>query len=140
MIWTKALTAPFRAVGSGFKGLTGWSRTRSWLFGNYGLLLPRSTFDYGGEVGDGTGSSIVVAVVNWMARTVPEAPVIIVDKRHQLIEDHPMPALIERPNPYHSGVLLWIATLVDWATTGNAYWLKVRSQAGRPAELWWAPS
>jgi HK97 family phage portal protein len=140
MTWTKALTAPFRAVGSGFKGLTGWSRTRSWLFGNYGLLLPRSTFDYGGEVGDGTGSSIVVAVVNWMARTFPEAPVIIVDKRHQLVEDHPMPALIERPNPYHSGVLLWIATLVDWATTGNGYWLKVRSQAGRPAELWWAPS
>jgi HK97 family phage portal protein len=134
------LSAPFRAAGAGVKSLTGWSRSRSWLFGSWGLRLPRSTFDYGGEVGDGTGSSIVVAVVNWMARTFPEAPVIVVDGKHQLVPAHPMPELLERPNPYHSGVLLWMATLVDWACAGNGYWLKVRSQADRPTELWWAPS
>lgn len=136
---TKALTAPFRAVGSGLKAL-GWSRMGGSLFGGWRLLLPRTNFDYGAEVGDGTGSSIVVAVVNWMARTFPEAPVIVVDGKHQQVNDHPMPALIERPNAYFSGVLLWMAIIVDWATSGNAYWLKVRSEGDRVRELWWAPS
>jgi len=136
---TKALTAPFRAAGRGLKALTvGWSR--SWLFDNWRFLLPRTRFDYAREVGDGTSSSIVVAVVNWMARTFPEAPVIVIDPKHQKVEGHPMPVLLERPNAHYSGVLLWMATIIDWATTGNAYWLKVRSPANRPAELWWAPS
>jgi hypothetical protein len=132
---TKALTLPFRATASGLKALTGWSRSRSWLFGNYGLMLPRTNFDYGGDIGDGTGSSIIVAIINWIARTFPEAPVMVVDRRYQRVEEHPLPELIERPNPYYSGVLLWMPTIVDLETSGNGYWLKVRSAADRVVEL-----
>ena len=138
---TKALAAPFRAVGSGLKGLSGWTRGgRSWLWNTGSLLLPRTSFDYGGDIGDGTASSIIVATVNWVARTFPEAPVIVVDDEHQKVKGHLLPAKVERPNPYFSGVLQWMATIVDLETTGNGYWLKVRSQADRVVELWWAPS
>jgi HK97 family phage portal protein len=33
-----------------------------------------------------------------------------------------------------------MATVMDWNLTGNAYWIKIRDQGGRPAELWWTPS
>ena len=51
-----------------------------------------------------------------------------------------MTALIRRPNPYYSGLLLWEATLVDWMIAGNAYWLKIRSGGNRVVALWWVPS
>jgi HK97 family phage portal protein len=138
---TKALTAPFRGAASGLKGLTGWTRgSRSWLFSPWGFLLPRTKYDYGADIGDGTGSSIIVAIINWIARTFPEAPVMVVDRRYQRVEDHPLPELIERPNPYYSGPLLWMPTIVDLETSGNGYWIKVRSEAGKVVELWWAPS
>src|SRR3972149_6101238 len=126
----KALMAPFRAVGARIKAAMPWSGRAGpfWQF-----LLPRTRFDYGKEVGDGTGNSIVVACVNWIARTFPEAPVIVLNegKDGQLIKvpRHPFPRLIDRPNPYSPGPLLWHATLDDRTTTGNAYWVKVRSRA-----------
>jgi HK97 family phage portal protein len=135
------LTAPFRAVRAGLKRLTiALSSEHKWLFSPWGFRLPRTKYDYGGDIGDGTGSSIIVAIINWIARTFPEAPVIVVDRKYQKVEDHPLPELIERPNPHYSGPLLWMPTIVDLETSGNGYWLKVRSQAGRVVELWWAPS
>jgi len=137
----KVLGAPFRAIGRRFKAAMRWSgRTGPfWQF-----LLPRTRFDYGKEVGDGTGNSIVVACVNWIARTFPEAPVTVLDEGPdgQLIRvpRHPFPRLVERPNPHYPGALLWYATMVDRATSGNAYWLKVRNRLGKVVEYWWAPS
>lgn len=105
--------------------------------------LPRTKFDYAGEVGDGSQSNMVVACINWMARTCPEAPLIVVDEKpdgtRETVFDHELPKLVERPNPAYSGVLMWQATIADWML-GNAYWLKVRSRRGGVVELWWAPS
>ena len=144
----KVLGAPFRAVGARIKAAMRWSGRAGpfWQF-----LLPRTKFNYGKEVGDGTGNSIVVACVNWIARTFPEAPVTVLDEGAdgQLVRvpRHPFPRLIERPNPYYPGPLLWYATMVDRATSGNAYWLKVRSREpggmeglSKVVEYWWAPS
>jgi HK97 family phage portal protein len=106
-------------------------------------LLPRSRFNYAEEIGDGSRSNIVQAVVLWMARTFPEAPVIVVEEQQDGSEvrlNNRLPKLIEKPNPYYSGVLMWHSTIVDWAMSGNAYWLKRRSEGGTVAELWWAPS
>jgi len=140
--------APFRAIGRRVKAAMRWSGRAGpfWQF-----LLPRTRFDYGKEVGDGTGNSIVVACVNWIARIFPEAPVTVLDEgedgQRVHVPRHPLPRLIERPNPHYPGPLLWYATLVDRTTTGNAYWLKVRSRQsggiddrGKVVEYWWAPS
>lgn len=121
------------------------------VFQGRGLLvwrdrLPNTRFDYAKAVGDGRGSSLVMAVGLWLTRTFPEAPLRVQrrqGRRGERLEsewDHPMLALVRRPNPFYSGILLWFATLLDWLITGNAYWLKVRSKQGRVVQLWWVPS
>lgn len=141
MRWRKAATAPFRLVGSGLKAFAmRWGgQARSW----WSVLLPRTRFDYAREV-DESSSSILQAVTNWIARTFPEAPVVVMDEKpdgtREKIVGHGIPRLIEKPNPFYSGVLLWMATVADWVFSSNAYWLKVRSRADRVVQLWWAPS
>src|SRR5581483_5979294 len=126
----KALaTAPVRLARKAFSAMR-WAGGRSWSL----ITWPRTHFDYAAEVGDGTGSSIVVAVVGWMARAFPEGPAQVVrvesDGTRTPQPRHPMARKIERPNKFYSGVALWMATIVDWATTGNAYWLKSRDDLG----------
>lgn len=113
----------------GFGWRTDW--TKPWLSRQRGI-------DYSNV--DAGSSSIVQACVLWIARTFPEAPVQVLDLDGGAIKPHPMVQLINRPNPFYSGLLLWMATLIDYSVTGNAYWLKVRSGAGRPVQLWYTPS
>jgi HK97 family phage portal protein len=117
----------------------------------WSLLLNRTRFDYKAEVGDPSTNSIVGSVVGWIARNFPEAPVRIVKEGTTEIAYGPaatgpgaMLRLLERPNEYYSGVLQWMATLVDWIADGNGYWYKVRVQSGsfkgRVIQLWWLPA
>lgn len=111
---------------------------RSWL-------LPRSIRNYEREVGDGTGSSTIMAPLLWIGRNFPEAPPMVWDTasepgQEEPIPDHEMLRLLVRPNPYYSGAVLWMATLADWHLDGNAYWIKVRNEAGVVKQLWWTPS
>lgn len=134
----RLLTAPARA---GFKALRFTGQTASWST----ALLPRTKYNYAREVGDGRGSSVVMAPINWMARTFPEAPVQVsqpVDEGGDLepVTPHPMVELIERPNPFYSGVVLWMATISDYGLDGNAYWLKLRGPDNRVVQLWYAPA
>lgn len=107
-------------------------------------FLPRTGYDYKGQVGDGSLSSIVMACVNFVTRTFPESPLAIwevaADGEETPAYDHPLINLVESPNPYYGGGLLWQATLRDYNISGNAYWLIVRAALGNPAELWYAPS
>jgi hypothetical protein len=45
-------------------------------------LLPEKKIDYAKEVGDGLGSSVLMAPLNWIMRTFPEAPA-VVEKRNR---------------------------------------------------------
>ena len=108
-----------------------------------GSALGRSRFDYAAEVGTGLGNSAVVATILWICRTFPEAPLRIVrdqpDGTAKVMTEHRMTRLLARPNPFYSGPLLWMATLVDWTATGNAYWFKARNSSSGIAELWYLP-
>jgi phage portal protein BeeE len=105
---------------------------------------PRSRFDFAGAVGDGTGSSTVMAPLLWIARSFQEAPVALWLKNEDGLEaqifDHELLRLLRRPNPFYSGRVLWMATITDWNVDGNTYWLKIRDVGGKVRELWWAPS
>ncbi len=114
-------------------------RVQTW---HWGTPLGRTNRTYAAAVGDGRGNSIIVACLNWLCRTFPEAPLVLFEKRgteREPILDHPLLDLLEHPNDYYSGELLWSATVADWML-GNAYWLKVRSGARRVVQLWWVPS
>ena len=108
------------------------------------LTVARSAFNFQREVGDGTGSSTVMAPLLWVARTFPEAPPALwrqLDSREEdQVLDHPMLRLLARPNPHFTGPVMWMATTIDWLVDGNTYWLKLRDVTGRVRELWWAPS
>ncbi len=108
------------------------------------LMLGRTRYNYAKDVGDGTGSSIVMAVVNWVARTFPEAPAQVAkynpDGTRDVLRAHALTQLLRRPNPFYSGVLLWMAMLIDLLTLGNGYWIKLRNKQRRVVQLWWAPA
>ena len=150
----------FDIAGSGLRKsaqvITDTIRTRTphymRTYGGWGFL-GRTRFDYAAEVGlSGQRNSAVLAVTGWIARNFPEAPVEI--HRLPISEGAPtvqipqsatglgaMLRLLEKPNDWYSGVLQWMATILDWCFTGNAYWLKVRNPNTRRVEqLWWVPS
>lgn len=106
-------------------------------------IMPRSDIDYQTEVGTGRKSSVVMACVGWVMRTFPEAPVQVLRRNAEgameAVEQHKLLALLERPNPYYPGELLWQATMGDLETMGNAYWRKIRNGYGAPVQLWWMP-
>lgn len=105
-------------------------------------LMPSSRIDYATEAGDLTANAIIMACVQWIGRTFPEAPIRVMQrgKTHDVaIPGHPLTGLLARPNDYYNGLLLWQATLLSYNVAGNAYWLKVRNGAGRVVELWYEP-
>ena len=112
---------------------SGWSR-----------LLPNTSFDYARSVGDGRGSSIVMACMNWICRVFPEAPASVqqfdASGTARFLPGHPFQQLIERPNPYYSGIALMMATMLDLYLDGNAYWRYRRSATGKVVELWYTPA
>ena len=92
------------------------------------------------DVGDGSSSSIVVSALRVWTDSFTEAPPAVyepaVDGTPTTVTGHPVPELLERPNPAMIGDMLWQYYL--WATRidGNAYLFKTRSAAGRVVELW----
>lgn len=134
---SKSKAVARRDVGS--KAVTFYPMGVTWNFKPAG-----TKFNYQAEVGNGLGSSVLVALLCWLMRTFPEAPC-IVEKREEgqwrQIEDpaHDMEKLIATPNPFYSGRALWMSTVLEYAF-GNAYWLKVRNGHDEVVELWWMPS
>jgi HK97 family phage portal protein len=121
--------------------------------GGWQVFLNRTRIDYAGSLTDPANNSAVAAVVGWIARNFPDAPVQITSDVSGTPERlrrglHPgqggsgpgaMLALLRRPNPYMSGVLMWRAVVTDLYATGNAYIVKIRAPSGRVIQLWWIP-
>lgn len=105
-------------------------------------FLPSTKVDYAREVGDGLSSSVLMAPLNWLMRTFPEAPPIVEKRSRQgqwsEVYPHPLTSLIQNPNPFYSGLELTMATVLDLAF-GNAYWIKLRNSMQEVVQLWWAP-
>lgn len=107
--------------------------------------LGSTRIDYAREVGDGLGSSLVSATLLWIARTFPEAPPAVWPSDappglNEPIKGHDLTRLLERPNPFFTGPLLWMATTTDWNSNGETYWITETNRLGVPIRLWWAPS
>lgn len=104
-------------------------------------LLGGTSFDYAAHARP-RSNAIVVACINWICRTFPEAPLQVLDTSNGKdvpVPGHALEQLLRRPNDFYSGTLLWMATLADWVIDGNAYWLAVRSGVRQVVQLWWVP-
>lgn len=106
-------------------------------------MLTRTRFDYRKAIGDGLDSSVVTAPIQWIQRAAPEASLTVKrkDRAGQVtqLDEHPMLALIARPNAFYGDLTLWTATVMSYCLAGNAYWIKLRNGIGRPGELWYVP-
>lgn len=114
------------------------------------MLFPRSqgwSMAWGGtgfswEINDGRNSSVVMAPVQWLMRTFPEAPLAVDRLRGAAWEvqhDHPVTKLWSRPNPFTVGELMQQALVASLVFDGNGYLIKRRDDQMRVQELWWTP-
>jgi HK97 family phage portal protein len=139
----RRIAAAGRSIAAGLKaaGLTIMrfaGRAALWTSAH----IPGTRINYS-RVGDGRHNSIVEAVIGWVSRNFPEAPIVVRtlnDGEWSIVQGHPMATLIERPNEFFSGVLLWMATIVSLMAHGESFWAKVRNSTGNVIELWWVPN
>ena len=68
--------------------------------------VPNTRVNYAARVGDGLQSNVVMAVLLWIMRTFPEAP-IGVQKEGEIDHNHEMARLVHRPNKYFSNIELF---------------------------------
>ncbi len=104
--------------------------------------LPNTRFPYGRKVKDGLDSNVVMAPVNWILRNFTEAELRVQRRTKRMwspMEDHKILELLDRPNQYYDGDLLWKATLVSYVLEGEAFWLIVRNAFGEPVQLFYLP-
>jgi HK97 family phage portal protein len=118
------------------------SNFEKFFFSIFGRFM-NSGIDYAREVGDLKQSSLVMAAVNWLGRTLPEAPLQVVEKdaggNLNIIEDHEAALRLQQPNPYYSGELLWMFFSLSWMIDGNVYFWKVRNRQGQVIQIWPLP-
>lgn len=99
--------------------------------------------DYKREVGSLLDASVVMAPVQWVQRAAPEAKLEVksTDSKGEveIIADHPMLALIQKPNDFYADIVLLWGILLSLLLDGNAYIMIMRDGYGKPAELWYIP-
>lgn len=114
---------------------SGWSPYRpldSWYW------MPEAAVDTSGVKG-GYASSPAFALMRRKIWSFAEAPLVVMDRQEGqwvTVEGHPAAALIEAPNPYLPGELMWAYVLTALDFEGDAYLYKGRSASGRVVELW----
>jgi HK97 family phage portal protein len=141
----KAFRMRFTGYGGSFGQSLGiglgssWGAGWSWHSG----IFRNSRINYVAEAGKPTQASIVMAAVNWLGRTLPEAPLQVMeadkDGKENPIHGHPAISLLNRPNPFYSGATLWKTFALSWITSGNPYYVKIRNGLGKVIQLWYVP-
>jgi HK97 family phage portal protein len=106
----------------------------------WGAWRHTGSFNYAGAVGDGLGSSLVVACLNAIARQFPEPPLRVFKPdakgEEKAVRAHPVEVLWRRPNPFMTPELLETYIAIVQHVGGDAYLWKNRSTGRRPVELW----
>lgn len=93
--------------------------------------------DYAGNARAGyEKSDIVYACIMERATTAPQAVLRVYDADGEEVPDHPLRAVVARPNPLMSEFELFELTIIHLDLAGNAFWEKVRDRTGRVVELW----
>ncbi len=109
------------------------------IFGHFA----NTSVDYKSETGDLTQNRLIMAAVNFMGRTLPEAALEVVqmkpDGTNKVVFNHPLAKLFARPNKFMAGDLLWKSLGLSWIISGNVYFYKVRNKLGEVIELWYLP-
>jgi HK97 family phage portal protein len=130
------------ALGALFKQAGEYFYPRSSYLGGLYLAPSAAAVHAEAELGHGLMASVVMPVIQFIMRAFPEAPLVVRERQAdslEVVEDHALPRLVNRPNAFYPGTLLWMVTLIDWALFGESYWRILSQRGGQPGELWWLP-
>lgn len=84
-------------------------------------------------------AALAFICINYRAKKLAEAPVWVVNQTkdgEDWIENHPLDALLEEPNPDYGIADMLEITQVYLDTTGRCLWVKNRDNAGRVASMY----
>lgn len=104
-----------------------------------------TNINYAGEVGELTSSSLCMAVWQYIATSLTEAPPIVTaykkgDTKGEVVPEHPLVKLIQSPNPFCDVDNMLMAFALDWLFSGDVYWIKIfKGKYLTPSELWYVP-
>jgi HK97 family phage portal protein len=104
--------------------------------------LPRTGYNYRGDVAQGLDSNVIMSPVGWVMRNFTEAEPVVerrIEKAWERVDEHPVETLLAAPNPFYDGDTLLKATLISYTLDGNGYWWKIRNGYGAVAALWYLP-
>ncbi len=93
-------------------------------------MIQASTNEMAADVGDGTGSDVLMTPVRWLQRSIAEAPIVAQDDKGDPLEGNELVELMKAPNPFYSGEVLLAGTVMSLALDGNAYWIIVHGGGG----------
>ncbi len=133
---------PFSGLRNLLKGFFGTKAADFHPVNQISGYLPRTRYPYRRDVREGLDSGVVMAPMNWILRNFTEAELTMQRKSAGMwapMDTHPLVELVDKPNPFYDGDLLWKATCLSYFLDGNAYWHKVRNVFGQVIELWYIP-
>lgn len=133
-------TIPFQNWSGGLGNLSQWQD----FFDNLGLNWQGERINYARDIGDLANTQLMASAIRWVAKNVNDARLYVGSKdssgKVSEIQDHPMIMLLNTPNDYYSGTVLWKGVIASRLTRATSYIRKVRNFLGQPIQLWWEPS
>lgn len=109
--------------------------------------VPGTRFNWDRLTGDLWTCPAVQACLNIIHRNLPQAPWIVRRKESDgktekwvPAPDHPIKALLDRPNPIYDGNILKQNIADSIKLTGNAFVIKERNGGQVVRQLWWVPN
>jgi len=100
--------------------------------------VTNSQINYEAKAGQVYTNNIVASGIAFLSKLFAEAPLIIEAKtgdKWEPLGDHTLVSIIDQPNPWYDGSVLWMGTLLSLVIDGNAYWLKIRNNTGEVGGL-----
>jgi hypothetical protein len=105
--------------------------------------LPGTSYDFRRLAGDLWRNGVVSICLAWMDDTFGEARLMVVrptsDGKKAEVPNHPLVALLENPNPWYDGSTLFGGINLSMMVDGNAYLVKLPSEAGKLVGLHYIP-
>jgi HK97 family phage portal protein len=81
-------------------------------------------------------NEIIFACVSKTANTASQVELKVYSRSDEELPNHPLKAILQRPNPYMSEFDFWSSVILYQKLAGRAIYEKVRSRAGRVVQLW----
>lgn len=105
-----------------------------------GAFFNRSKRDYSRLLADPTSSSLIMAVMLWICRRWPEAPLYLENPKGDAVKKHAMLNILANPNKAYSGASLFFGAIMSFIWDGNGYIAKIRNKRDLGVkELWYIP-